>query len=293
EPRTRRGSSYAARLCRDAQDRREGAGHLSKGKTDNNPGGSLFRRHWHKHLCTAAFDQQWHRLGRILDDLAQLLSRLHGYAVDADDDVAGLNTCFGGWAGNAFDEDRAIGVELFLFLLRERSHCEPELCFLTLCLRHRRCALLRGVLHLLDGYLKLALFSLAPDAEHRLCARLELGHGDGELVRSFDRLIVDLQNHITCFQARFGCRALRLDRAHQRTAWLVEPEYFGQLGVHILDGHADAPTHHASCFDELFAHIHGHIDWDGGREPHVATRAAEDHRIDTDDLAIHVEQRAT
>jgi hypothetical protein len=56
--------------------------------------------------------------------------------------------------------------------------------------------------------------------------------------------------------------------------------------------HADAPARHLAAGLELLGHAHRFVDRHRERDAHVAAGAAVDLRVDADDFAAHVDQRA-
>ena len=90
----------------------------------------------------------------------------------------------------------------------------------------------------------------------------------------------------------FSAGPARLDPAHQRAARPAQPEGLGERGVHVLDRHADPAAHDVAGLDELVLDVDGDVDRDRERQAHVAARLAEDLRVDADDFAARVEQRA-
>ena len=82
------------------------------------------------------------------------------------------------------------------------------------------------------------------------------------------------------------------DLADQRAARTVEAERIGELRVHFLDLHADAAARDLAGAHELLAHVVSDVDRDRERQAHVAAAAAVDLRIDADDFAVEIEQRA-
>ncbi len=106
-----------------------------------------------------------------------------------------------------------------------------------------------------------------------------------------DRLVIELQDHITNLQAALGSRTTFLDLCHQRTRRFFQPERLSQVLVHFLDDHAQpAATDLATTF-QLVGHVHGHIDRNRERHAHETARTGVDLGVDAHHLTGQIKQR--
>src|SRR6185369_37055 len=87
-------------------------------------------------------------------------------------------------------------------------------------------------------------------------------------------------------------RAAGLDRLHERTHRLAEADGFGDLSRQARDDDADPAADDAAAHAQLLRHAGRLVDRNRERDPHVAARTAVDLRIDADDFAAHVDERA-
>src|SRR3954463_14325343 len=78
-------------------------------------------------LRVAAFDEQGDGALLALHGTAQLLYRRDRFAVDAEDDVAGLQAGHCGGAAHFLDDKGAFSVNLLLLVSGQRTHCDAEL----------------------------------------------------------------------------------------------------------------------------------------------------------------------
>ena len=67
----------------------------------------------------------------------------------------------------------------------------------------------------------------------------------------------------------------------------------GQLGGHVLDHDTQVSPGNLAGLDQLLRDGPGHVDGNGEADPHVPTALAEDGRVDTDGLAVQVDQGPT
>jgi len=74
---------------------------------------------------------------------------------------------------------------------------------------------------------------------------------------------------------------------------MAHTEGIGQLPCYILNQYTKPATSYPPFGPELIHHIHGHLNRDGKREPHVAAGSAENLRIDANHLTIQIKQGTT
>src|SRR4029453_12554137 len=133
--------------------------------------------------------------------------------------------------------------------------------------------------------------------EHRhRRVRAWLGAADDarQISRPFDRATVEAQDHVAWLYAGFRSRPFLRDRVDQRTARRrTEADRLRDFLRNTFDPDANAAADHAPGRAQLLLHVHRLVDRNRERDAVVAARGREDLRIDSDDLAAHVEQRST
>ena len=127
--------------------------------------------------------------------------------------------------------------------------------------------------------------TLLPGLDHRDDPR--------QLARRAHVAAVGLDDDVAGLDARLVGRAALLHRIDERAARLRQAERLGGLLASLpviwtpIRPRVTLPFS-LSCVDG----VHRDVDRDREREPHVAAGAREDQRVDADDLALEVEQRA-
>ena len=87
-------------------------------------------------------------------------------------------------------------------------------------------------------------------------------------------------------------RAAGLDAADDGAADLLEPEALGQIGGHGLDGDAELRATHTPSDSELVHHVPRHVRGNREADADVAVGHRDDLRVDADELALRVDERA-
>src|SRR6516165_4775410 len=252
-------------------------------------------------------DQQQHRfltvLLQLIDALLDVSGIAHRLLRDLDDDLAGGKPLVGG-VRIALDtgDDDALDAVLDLVaaaqVLAHVGEVEPERF-----LRHRFFGRLRGLdcrLHRLVVVLQpaerdaLGLFlALADDDDLDLLADGGVGDDALQVLRVLDVLAVELDDDVAGLDAGRLGRTLVVDAGDQRAASRLDVEAFGDLVGDLLNPYAEPAAAQFAELPELIDHA-GH---DPGRHGKADTdRAAgrrDDQRVDADDFAIEIEQRAT
>ena len=90
----------------------------------------------------------------------------------------------------------------------------------------------------------------------------------------------------------FVGRAARRDVAHERAFRLVEAEARRQIARHALHRDAEQPAMHAAVGHELVHHVLRHVRRHREADADVAARRRQDLRVDADQLARGVHERA-
>ena len=81
-------------------------------------------------------------------------------------------------------------------------------------------------------------------------------------------------------------------RRNRGTVRTVQAKRFREISVDLLNDYTEPTAGDLTAVPELFDHLHRHVDGNGERHPHEATRVGVDLRVDADHLAVQVEQGA-
>ncbi len=144
-----------------------------------------------------------------------------------------------------------------------------------------------------DGDRQFLTLAVANHFKFGLAAVLEVADQVRQVSRHDDWLAVGAQNHVTHLHTALGSRAIFKHLRNQRAGRLVQTKRLGEVLVHFLDDHTQPAAADFAISLELVGDIHGDVDRNRERQPHETTGAGEDLRVDPDDFASHVEQRAT
>src|SRR5688572_8484870 len=196
-------------------------------------------------------------------------------SADREQDVAALQPDLGRAAARAHAADREAAA-------RCRLEREPEQIG-----QQRRDEALRD---LLGAYGQLARLAIAHGRELDLLACGRAREALEEIARRLERLAVDLRDHVAAPDARALARAVRAhardDRAARRRRQL---EGGDESRVEILEIEAEPDRRHFSVIDQLAHDAPRGVDRDREADP---LRAVVHRRVDRDQLAFGVEQRA-
>ncbi len=114
-----------------------------------------------------------------------------------------------------------------------------------------------------------------------------------QLVGSFDGLAIQCEHHIALLEA--GLCRWRIGRnvADQNAAALIQPELLGETRRHVLNVHAQIAAHDFAVLDDLVHDVARHVDRNCEADALVAAALArENRRVDADQAAVKVDQRA-
>src|SRR5258706_5273809 len=251
--------------------------------------------------AVAALDLQRHG-GSGLDlrqQLVELIDRLDlgDVALDhhREDYVAFLQKA--DRSRDLLDLQPALELQLLLLVLGQRRHDESQPIgffrrFLVLAAAAAAIGLRRVLfLHFLDDDLDFLVRALAPDLHRGLRPRLDLRDDPRQVVRLLDHAAIEFQDDVARLHARLVGRAALDDLVDERALHARQTERFGLVLVDRPDRDADATAPDLAGIAQLFGHVHRDVDRDRERNALIAAGAREDHRVDADDLALHVEQR--
>src|SRR5438445_4014143 len=143
-----------------------------------------------------------------------------------------------------------------------------------------------------DRHVKLLRLSVPEHLDVHLLADGRLGHKVAELSGVLDDPPVELDDHVPALQPGAPGRAVGQYVADQDALGLGHAELFGEVLGQLLDRHTEVPADDLAPLEQLFHHRPDHVARHGEADPHVAAALAEDGRIDANELAPRVDQRA-
>ena len=103
---------------------------------------------------------------------------------------------------------------------------------------------------------------------------------------------VKLDDDVAVFDARFGGWRVFHDFGNERAMRAVHAEGFGQGLIQPLNQHAEPAAHHFALVFQLIGDALRHVDGDGESEAIEGAAAAVNLRVDGDNFAFAVEERA-
>ena len=106
------------------------------------------------------------------------------------------------------------------------------------------------------------------------------------------RLAVHFQHHVAGLEPRFIGGAFRQHIGDHHALAALHLEGAGQFLGEILNGHAEHPAAYFAVLDQLVHNVHRHVGGDGEADAHIAAGGGEDGGVDTDQLAVEIDQRA-
>src|SRR5262249_56745153 len=99
--------------------------------------------------------------------------------------------------------------------------------------------------------------------------------------------------HVAALEAGLGRWRVLEHLGHEHAAGLLEAQALGQVLVgHVADLHAQVAAADDALAQQLLHDVAGEVGGDGHADALPAARAALDGRVDADDLAFQVDQRA-
>ena len=123
-------------------------------------------------------------------------------------------------------------------------------------------------------------------------AGLELRDLVAEDVVVLHAFAVDRGDHVAWLHTSLRCRAAAFDIPYERAAGAVQSERFGECRRDALDRDPELAATHFTLFDQLGHDVARHVGRNREADPDVAARGREDLRVDADQLALGVDQRA-
>src|ERR1700730_10122892 len=108
-----------------------------------------------------------------------------------------------------------------------------------------------------------------------------------------DRLTIDRGNDVACFNAGLCCRSILLGISYQRALRLLQTDAVGDILGYRLNLNADPTAADASLVLELSDHVLYRRCRDRKCDADAATGWRIDRSVYADDLALHIEGRAT
>src|SRR5690606_6214903 len=135
--------------------------------------------------------------------------------------------------------------------------------------------------------------TLAEDDDVDRLADRALGNDARQVAHLANFLAVEAQDDVARLDRAVVDRSTLDDTGHQRAAGTVEADAFSNLVRHRLNAHAEPAPSSLAKFAQLADDANRKLRRDREANADRATRGRDDRRIDADDLAVHVEQRAT
>src|SRR5688572_10155815 len=242
----------------------------------------------------AAPHQQRDFLARLLraDKPVELLHAFEPALVHGHDDVARTDRCPGELFGDVGDDQPVIHAERLALLRRKLADREAE----------------AARLHPLAGFggtgggvrgrrlayrdLQVLLLAFAHDAQLGLLTRLGARDQARQLVRLVDTFSVVGHDYVAQPQARLLGRRADFDVDDDDAVRVVDAERLRELLRQRLDPDAEPAARHLAGLAKLARDVERRFDRDGERNAHIPAGAAVDHRVDADDLAREVDERA-
>ena len=106
-------------------------------------------------------------------------------------------------------------------------------------------------------------------------------------------MAVEAEHDIAALDATLACRAVLVRARDQRAFGLRQSERLREVRRHFLNLDAQPSAHDAPMRLQLIHHVARHVDRNREADAVVGAGAAVDRRVDPDDLALGVDQRAT
>src|SRR6056297_188389 len=219
----------------------------------------------------------------VTDGLAQLRHIGDGAAVDFGDDVARPESALGGrTAGLHGDHLDAVGAGPGGG--RELGALQTRVQVGTGTAHH-------GVAVVQDGRHG-PLPAVAQQADLHFLAGTQQADGVAQFRAARDLLAIRLDDDVVHLDAGLLGGGAGVHRLHQRAAHFFQAERLGRLLVHRADLYAQQATPDLAEFQDLAHDGVGHVRGHGEADAHVAAGAGDDGRVDADELAAQVHQRA-
>src|SRR6185312_5526702 len=245
--------------------------------------------HGHEDLLAVALDQQRDMIAGFVELALQLRDRRDLRCAYAHDDVARLNAGQRRGSGRIFDE-QSIVPDLRFLVIRQWPHRDAEL---ALALRRRvRACDLRVVVERADRRGERHRTPVTPDVDVDLRPRRHVADAARDIGTVGDRYVVDLADDVARLEAGLVGGAALLDAADDGAVRIRQVEALGQRLVETLDADAKTAMVDLAVLLQLLRDVLGNVCGNRERQSHEAAGTAVDLRIDADELAGGVEQRA-
>ena len=243
-------------------------------------------------------------LAVFLQTLLNVLRRGDRFLLDLDDDVTGLHAAAGGGAVGldvGHDDALLIGRELVLVAqgVGDRGELGAE------ARQHRRAVTgnggrvggRTGLLDLVGQFAgrggQVDLLVVAPDGDGDLLADVGLGDDARQRAHLFDVLIVEFQDDVAVVDTGLVGGATVVHAGDHGAGDVLQADRFGDVGGDLLDADAKPSAAGMAVFAELHHHALGEVGRDRKADADRAAGGGVDGGVDADDVAVHVEQRAT
>ena len=134
--------------------------------------------------------------------------------------------------------------------------------------------------------------AVAVHVERHLVARVLGAHVQHEVAGGCDVLAVELRDDVALLQAGFGRAGAFADGRHVGAFVNGQAVALGVLRVHGGEGHAELRMGRGLAVDDLLGEVHRVVYRDGEADAGVVAGVRRDQRVDADELAVRVDERA-
>ena len=134
--------------------------------------------------------------------------------------------------------------------------------------------------------------AVAVHVERHLVARVLGAHVQHEVAGGCDVLAVELRDDVALLQAGFGRAGAFADGRHVGAFVNGQAVALGVLRVHGGEGHAELRMGRGLAVDDLLGEVHRVVHRDGEADAGVVAGVRRDQRVDADELAVRVDERA-
>src|SRR5450830_1599912 len=151
--------------------------------------------------------------------------------------------------------------------------------------------LVRFELH--DSQTNIACAAFTPDVDRRTRTWLDVSDHARQIARFFNRGAVELEDDVPGFQTALISRTARFDTLHHRALRLGQAQRLCHIFCHFADLHTNTTARHAPACLQLIGNPQRLVNRHCEGDSHEATGTTIDLRVDTDDLALEIDQRPT
>src|SRR5581483_4148654 len=135
--------------------------------------------------------------------------------------------------------------------------------------------------------------ALADDHDVDLLADRLIGNDARQIAHLLDVMAVELDDDIARLDAARLGRALVVDAGNQRAVRRLDAQAFGNVVGDLLDANAEPAAPRLAVLAKLVEHGQRGIGRHGKTDADRAAGRRDDRRVDADDFAVEIEQRAT